>query len=124
MNNINYDLIKEEIQLTLPNCTVIKNELIGLDIPNFGRLKIDKSLEINIKYKLDKEIDFELFKMFFEKRLKFPGTRLHIKKDSIALYKRTLDKYKINFETSMYYANIFINTVEIINQFLTYVEEK
>jgi len=117
------NLIKEQIQLTLPNCTVLNNELIGLDIPNFGRLTISKSLDISIKYKLEKDIDFALFKVFFEKRLKFPGTGLYIKEDSISLYKRAL-KNKSSFESAMHYANIFIKTVEVINQFLSYIEEK
>ncbi len=121
---VNKELLKDQIAITFPDSSSLENELIGLDIENFGRLVMSKSLDVSVKYKNIHKVEFKYTKMFFEARLNFEYSELYLQLNSIRIYPR---EYKIktdrsNFEISMGRAKVFIDTAQAIFSYLNYLQ--
>ena len=116
----NKDLIIEQIKLTFPDSNIQKDELIGLDFKDIGRLSLSEKLTINFNFKSHIGIDTEYLKMFFETRLKFNNAKLYFNKNSFSIYPRA-DDLNNDFEQSMSRAKNFIDTANVMSKFLEYL---
>jgi len=128
---LNTNLIKEQILLRLPNSVWIfsssdkqledNQELIYLDVENFGRITMYNNFDIQVTYKNIYNVQFKYFKEFFESRLKFDNASIYIYEDRIKIFKRIMTDYGRNdFENSMLVALNFIHTADSVLSFVKY----
>lgn len=123
------DLVIEQIKSVYPEAIrslklTEKNTewlTLTLKVPPFGEIILSQELSITIKYLNPYSTDFNIYRSFFESRLKFEGYETYIYEDEICIYRRTL-KASNYFEYAIKRANVFIETTKCIEKFIDWNE--
>lgn len=116
------EILKKQISLSYSKSNVkFENELIGLDIKEYGRLYVKSNFEIHIVFTRPLYKDDEIIRLFFSPRITSPIMELYFNNKKFQAYSRA---YKVpslgDFERAMEYFLVFKKMHDALIEFDSY----